>query len=115
MDHENGAKPDEGNKEGKQISKEKKVRALAQSLSNSMSDTGIDLCNRHFWIKNSENKARTVWDLGKRMGEVCERDDEEVVRRLVEMEQRDQALAKTELAAVGNVTVFFMLILSYNM
>lgn len=78
---------------------------MAQSFFNSLSDTGIDLCNRRFWIKNSENEARTVWDLGKRMGAVYEGDEEEVVRRLVKMEQRDQALVNSEHVIAGNVIV----------
>lgn len=45
------------------------------------------------WIRNIDEEARQAWDLGKALGMGFHRGDDEVVRKLAELERRDMELA----------------------
>jgi hypothetical protein len=57
-------------------------------------DSGIVNCNRSYWLKNAEEEAKNLWNLGKELGMEAKGDEAEIRRRLVQMEHRDATQAK---------------------
>jgi len=68
----------------------KSKRLVNKHASNRISDSGIRNCNRMFWLKNSPMDAVNLWDLAKKMGFSYSGDEEDVIKQLNYMENRDQ-------------------------
>lgn len=77
----------------------KEVSLPTHSLSNSVTDSGIRNCNKLFWLKDEVLEAKKLWELGKSMGVNNSGCDEALVRKLVELEQRDEAEVTKRLVA----------------
>lgn len=69
--------------------RKKTCRATSGSISNSISDSGIQNCNNKFWIKNKEIEARRIWESAKELGVSHSGNEEEIIRRLVNLDTRD--------------------------
>lgn len=67
------------------------VRRSASPSCSSMSDPKIEVCNRRFWLRNHEEEAENIWGLGKLLGVSFPGDNREMIKRLSEMEARDEA------------------------
>lgn len=70
------------------------VSLLNHSLSQSLSDSDVDNCNRLFWLRNAKYEARLLLDLGKELGMTCKGNEDEMLRKIQELEQRDKDMAK---------------------
>lgn len=64
---------------------------LTHSYCNSVTDSGIRNCNKIFWLKNDEFEAAKLWALGKKLGANFPGRDEDIVRRIQDLERRDEA------------------------
>lgn len=62
---------------------------LSLSLCNSVSDSDMRNCNGIFWFKHREREARNLWDMGKALGLRFNGDENLIIKRLKEMEDRD--------------------------
>lgn len=69
----------------------KQVRQNSYSMCSSLSDSDILNCNRGFWIRNKEDEARNIWDFGKMLGVSFSGEDREMISKIMNMEQRDEA------------------------
>jgi len=68
-----------------------------------VSNSGIRNCNRMFWLKNSPMDAVKLWDLAKKLGFTYSGDEDDVIKQINFLENRDQQcnLSRKE----GNETV----------
>lgn len=68
----------------------KKVRQqISNSLSNSSSDGVVNGGLKSVWLKDVESEAKTIWKEGKELGVSFLGSEEDIVNRLVQLEQRD--------------------------
>lgn len=67
----------------------REVHQFVLSLSDYLSDSGVANCNRRFWLQNVELEARNLWTLGKEIGVRFTGNEDEIVEKLIAMEQRD--------------------------
>lgn len=67
----------------------RQVRQQVFSAVSSLSDSGIYMGNKRFWLRNSEDEAKSIWDFGKLLGVTFSGKDKEMITRLVAMENRD--------------------------
>jgi len=78
-------------KAGKHMSDKMAISSSASRFaSTSISDNNIANCNKRFLSNNGESEEVRLWLLAKDIGVVCVEDEENVIKRLVEMEERDQ-------------------------
>lgn len=54
------------------------------------SDSGIVNCNGLFWLRHKEREARRLWEMGKNLGLCYEGDEEQIINKLIAMEERDE-------------------------
>ena len=68
-----------------------------------VSNSGIRNCNRMFWLKNSLMDAVKLWDLAKKLGFTYSGDEDDVIKQINFLENRDQQcnLSRKE----GNETI----------
>ena len=69
----------------------KNLRSVVSQISNSVSDMGINNCNRLFWLKHGSLETIRVWELGKQLGAICGVESNVMVS-LEELEKRDRIL-----------------------
>jgi len=69
----------------------KNLRSVLSQISNSVSDMGINNCNRLFWLKHGSLETIRVWELGKQLGVICGVESNVMVC-LEELEKRDRIL-----------------------
>ena len=69
----------------------KNIRLVLSQISNSVSDTAIDNCNRLVWLKHGSLETIRVWELGKQLGASCG-EEGKVMVSLEELEKRDRFL-----------------------
>ncbi|GLT29949.1 hypothetical protein SLA2020_047780 [Shorea laevis] len=70
-------------------------RAEISQKGNSNSESGTNNCNMRFSLRSWEEEASELWAVGKKLGLVRRGNEEEIIKRLGEMEKRDRtALAK---------------------
>ncbi|KAK6133348.1 hypothetical protein DH2020_032919 [Rehmannia glutinosa] len=55
----------------------------------SITDSDIRFCNEKWMKEQYEKEAKETWDLGKKLGVEGQGNEDEIVRKLMEMEQRD--------------------------
>jgi len=67
----------------------KNIRSVLSQISNSVSDTAINNCNRLFWLKHGSLETIRVWELGKQLGASCG-EEGKVMVSLEELEKRDR-------------------------
>lgn len=67
----------------------KEVRHRMFSFCNSLSDSNIENCNRVFWLNNTRLEAANMWELGKELGVTHTGNEDEILSRLIELENRD--------------------------
>jgi len=67
---------------------------VTQSLSNSLSDIDIHNYNKLFWMRNNSIKAPSLWKLGKYIGLTHVREEDNIIKRIKEMEERDNNIKK---------------------
>ncbi|GKV22347.1 hypothetical protein SLEP1_g32227 [Rubroshorea leprosula] len=76
--------------------------------SKSIDDSGIQNCNRSLKRKVQQKLAKDIWEIAKRLGVTTEL-DEEVIRRIDDMERRDSQakayMAKQEAGGVKKVCI----------
>lgn len=78
----------------------KQVRQLVHSCSDSLSESGLRNCPVSFWLKDVEAEARSIWREGKDLGVSFHGNEEDVISRMVQLEQRDARGADTGTATV---------------
>ena len=75
------------------VSKRKLLRSMVQTICNSLSDDNILNCNRLFWstrCQSSNSKSATIWSLAKELGVTFSGEEEEILKELAYMENRDK-------------------------
>lgn len=73
----------------KSSSSGKELPHLPHSFCSSISDSGMRNCNGIFWLRHREKEARNLWDMGKALGLRYTGDENVIVNRIKEMEDRD--------------------------
>lgn len=81
-------------------SREDRIKELQRTSPScsSMSDSRIEVCNRRFWLRNADEEAGNIWNLGKILGVSYTGEKREMIEKLKEMEVRDCA----EMAKASN-------------
>lgn len=74
---------------GSTAAAKKKLRRFVHALSHSISDSDVFNYNRLFWLKNVDLEAKFLWEMGKELGVSCRGNEDEIIQRMVEMEQKD--------------------------
>lgn len=59
-------------------------------LSNSLSRNQIKECSRMLLIKNDQEEVMRLWELGKKLRVIFSCEDEDIVKRIMEVERRDK-------------------------
>lgn len=78
----------------------KELRQMASSYLSSVPDSDIRNCNYQFWLRHKNREAKKLWEMGKVFGLRYEGDEDLVVKRLVDMEVRDEEEARSALEQV---------------
>jgi len=68
------------------------ARLTLKSASLSISDGDIIGCNNRFWKVIDNAESFDLWELGKHIGTTCFRDEDEVIKEVERMEERDVAI-----------------------
>ncbi|XP_057439502.1 uncharacterized protein LOC130731284 [Lotus japonicus] len=76
----------------------KKVRQFFQSLSNSENGSSSQRCSKSLCVKDVQSDARRIWELGKEFGATFQGNEEDVINKLVVLEQRDARGAAVDFA-----------------
>jgi len=71
-------------------------RSVTPILSNSISNISIHNCNRKFWDKEKEGEELELWGLANEISVVCLENKDNILLRLVEMEEKDTQLLTYE-------------------
>ena len=54
-----------------------------------MYDIDISNCNRLFWLRNNYDEAVRLWNIGKQIGFTCSGEDNIIIDRIIEMEEKE--------------------------
>lgn len=68
-----------------------KSRFATLSPNNYINDVDIHNCNRLFWMRNNLNEASKLWSIGKDIGFTQTRNEDDIIKRIEDMEGRDNA------------------------
>jgi len=82
------------NNEATNAEQRRKIRSAIHTISNSISDSEINNCNRLFWLKNGSLEVIRLWELGKQIGVTLNGKEEDIMLKLEELEKRDKELKK---------------------
>ena len=68
----------------------KLVRQNSFPMCSSLSYACIENCNKGFWIRNTEDEAWNLWEMGKVLGVSFSGEEKGIIDRMVTLENRDR-------------------------